>query len=168
MLAAGQHRPDVAAARRIWIPRRQPFMGNALERLVFIDETPLNTKLVKTSGWAPVGERLADHAAFGHWPTQTFIAGVTPGGTDGPQGDQRRHQSEAFRCLCRNPHRPDPKTGRCGDPGQSLKPQKQSIGAWLLFLPPYSPALNPIEMAFSKRKALIRDNRNGNEIRPCL
>ena len=29
-------------------------------------------------------------------------------------------------------------------------------GAWLLFLPPYSPDLNPIEMAFSKLKALLR------------
>ena len=48
-------------------------MGKALERLVFIDETSLNTKLVKTTGWAPVGERLVDHAPFGNWNTQTFI-----------------------------------------------------------------------------------------------
>jgi hypothetical protein len=39
---------------------RQPFMGKALERLVFIDETSVNTKMVKTSGWAPIGERLID------------------------------------------------------------------------------------------------------------
>ena len=32
----------------------------------------------------------------------------------------------------------------------------RSVGAWFLFLPPYSPNLNPIEMAFSKLKALIR------------
>ena len=51
-------------------------MRKALERLVFIDETWLKTNLVKTTGWAPVGERLIDHAPFGHWNTQTFIAAL--------------------------------------------------------------------------------------------
>jgi hypothetical protein len=51
-------------------------MANMLERLVFIDETSLKTNLVKTTGWAPVGKRLVDHAPFGHWHTQTFIAGL--------------------------------------------------------------------------------------------
>ena len=41
-------------------------MANMLERLVFIDETSLKTNLVKTTGWAPVGKRLIDHAPFGH------------------------------------------------------------------------------------------------------
>jgi hypothetical protein len=50
-------------------------MAEALERLVFIDETSLNTKMVKTSGWAPVGQRLIDHVPFGHWNTQTFMTG---------------------------------------------------------------------------------------------
>jgi transposase len=82
--AAEQQRPDVARARRIWITRRQPFMSRALERLVFIDETSLNTKLVKTTGWAPVGERLVDHAPFGHWHTQTFIASLRHDGLTAP------------------------------------------------------------------------------------
>jgi hypothetical protein len=42
-------------------------MRRALERLVFIDETSLKTNMVKTTGWAPVGDRLVDHAPFGHW-----------------------------------------------------------------------------------------------------
>jgi hypothetical protein len=50
-------------------------MGKALDRLVFIDET---AKMVKTAGWAPVGERLVDHAPFGPWHTQTFIAPPRP------------------------------------------------------------------------------------------
>ena len=41
-------------------------MRKALERLHFIDETSLNTKLVKTTGWAPIGQRLIDYAPFGH------------------------------------------------------------------------------------------------------
>ena len=49
-------------------------MRKALEWLVFIDETSLNTKLVETTGRAPVGERLIDRAPLGRWHTQTFIA----------------------------------------------------------------------------------------------
>ena len=69
LLASEQLRPDVAKMRRDWVRLRQPFMANMLERLVFIDETSLKTNLVKTTGWAPVGTRLVDHAPFGHWHT---------------------------------------------------------------------------------------------------
>tara|TARA_R110000751_G_scaffold172928_3_gene279375 strand:- start:89129 stop:89380 length:252 start_codon:yes stop_codon:yes gene_type:complete len=66
----------VSSARHVWVTKRLPFMGRALERLVFIDETSTNTKLTKRTGWAPVGERLVDHVPFGHWKTQTFIAAL--------------------------------------------------------------------------------------------
>ena len=69
-------RPDVARARTFWISRRQTFMRNHLERLAFIDETSLKTNMLKTTGWAPVGQRLIDHTPFGHWNTQTFIAAL--------------------------------------------------------------------------------------------
>ncbi len=66
----------MSSARHVWVTKRLPFMGRALERLVFIDETSTNTKLTKRTGWAPVGERLVDHVPFGHWKTQTFIAAL--------------------------------------------------------------------------------------------
>jgi hypothetical protein len=84
LLASEQHRPDVALRRQIWTTWRQPFMSKVLERLVFIDETSLNTKMTKTSGWAPVGQRLIDHAPFGHWNTQTFIAALRHDGLTAP------------------------------------------------------------------------------------
>ena len=74
--ASEQKRPDVAKDRAIWKTRRQPFMRDHLERLVFIDETSLKTNMTKTTGWAPEGTRLIDHAPGGHWNTQTFIAGL--------------------------------------------------------------------------------------------
>ena len=49
-------------------------MRNMLTRLAFIDETSLKTNMAKTTGWAERGARLVDHAPFGHWNTQTFIA----------------------------------------------------------------------------------------------
>ena len=64
--AVEQKRPEVAAARHIWITRRQPFMANMLTRIGFIDETSIKTNMAKTTGWVPRGERLIEHAPFGH------------------------------------------------------------------------------------------------------
>ena len=62
----------MARERALWISHRQPFMRDFLHRLAFIDETSLKTNMIKTTGWAPRGERLIDHAPHGHWNTQTF------------------------------------------------------------------------------------------------
>ena len=51
-------------------------MANHLERLVFVDETAVKTNMAKITGWAPRGLRLVDHAPFGHWRTQTFVAAL--------------------------------------------------------------------------------------------
>ena len=64
--ASEQKRPDVAKDRAIWKTRRQPFMRDHLERLVFIDETSLKTNMTKATGWALEGTRLIDHAPGGH------------------------------------------------------------------------------------------------------
>jgi len=79
--ALEQKRKDVAELRRVWIAKRQPFMVNHLERLVFLDETSVKTNMAKTTGWAPCGQRLVDHAPFGHWRTQTSRPCVTTGWT---------------------------------------------------------------------------------------
>lgn len=59
-------------------------MADQLERLVFLDETWLKTNMIKTTGWAPKGECLVDHAPFGHWNTQTFIAALRHDRLDAP------------------------------------------------------------------------------------
>ncbi len=138
-------------------------MAKALERLVFIDETSLNTKMVKTSGWSPVGERLIDHAPFGHWNTQTFIAGLRQDGLTAPwviDGPINRHRFDIYIETQLVP------TLKPGDvvildnlsSHKSAKAEEhlKTAGAWFLFLPQYSPDLNPIEMAFAKLKALTR------------
>ena len=163
LLASEQHRPDVALRRQIWITWRQPFMGKALERLGFIDESSLNTKMVKTSGWAPIGERLIDFAPFGHWNTQTFIAGLRHDGLtapwviDGPI-NRRRFETYIETQLVPTLTPGDVVTldnlssHKSAKAAQDLK----TAGAWFVFLPQYSPDLNPIEMAFAKLKTLTR------------
>ena len=67
-------------------------MRNMLTRIGFIDETSLKTNMAKTTGWAPCGARLVDHAPFGHWHTQTpdqvrgrlFIAALRHDRLDAP------------------------------------------------------------------------------------
>ena len=69
-------RADVAERRRIWINRRQPRMRRQPYRLVFIDETSVNTKMTRLRGRTKKGKRLKASAPFGKWGTQTFIAGL--------------------------------------------------------------------------------------------
>jgi transposase len=138
-------------------------MANHLERLAFIDETSVKTNMAKTTGWAPRGQRLIDHAPFGHWRTQTFIGALRHDRLDAPWVIDGAMNGEMFDRYVASQLAP---TLRAGDvvildnlsshKNRSAARTLREIGAWFLFLPPYSPDLNPIEMAFSKLKALLR------------
>ena len=147
----------------MWITRRQPFMKNFLERLVFLDETGLKTNMTKLTGWAPCGERLISFAPFGHWQSQTFIAALRHNRLDAPWVIDGPMNRELFERYVETQLAPTLKVGDVVilDNLSSHKSVKaaemlRAVGAWFLFLPPYSPDLNPIETAFSKLKALIR------------
>ena len=121
--------------RHVWTHLRQPRMREQPHWLVFLDETSTTTKMTRLRGRAPCGNTLLADAPFGHWGSQTFIAGLTADAMIAPcviLDNFSVHKSQASETL--------------------LKAQ----GNWLLFLPPYSPDLNPIEMAFSKLKAHLR------------
>lgn len=138
-------------------------MGKVPERLVFIDETWLKTNLVKTSGWAPLGQRLIDQAPFGHWNTQTFIAALRSDGLTAPWVIDGPINREIFDIYVETQLLPTLRRrdlvildNLSSHKSGKAKEMLQSVGARMLFLPPYSPDLNPIEMAFAKLKALIR------------
>ena len=138
-------------------------MRSHLQKLVFIDKTALKTNMVKTTGWAPRGQRLADHAPFGHWNTQTFIAALRQDRIDAPWVLNAPLNRRTFEAYIEKQLAPTLSRGDVVilDNLSSHKSPKaaeilREIGAWLLFLPPYSPDLNPIEMAFAKIKTLIR------------
>lgn len=138
-------------------------MASQLERLVFLDETSLKTNMIKTTGWAPRGERLVDHPPFGHWRTQTFIAALRHDRLDAPWVIDGAINAEMFSIYIETQLAPSLRPGDVVvlDNLSSHKSPKaaqtlRDLGAWFLFLPPYSPDLNPIEMAISKLKALIR------------
>lgn len=132
-------------------------------RLVFNDATAVTTKMTRLRGRSQRGTRLEADAPFGHWRTQTFIAGLridelsAPWVLDGPMN------RAAFDIYIETQLAPTLQAGdvviadnlsshKSAEAQRILKAQ----GNWLLFLPPYSPDLNPIEMAYSKLKAHLR------------
>jgi len=138
-------------------------MANLLTRIGFIDETSLKTNMVKTTGRAPKGERLVDHAPFGSWQTQTFIAALRHDRLDAPWVINGPINGDLFDTYVETQLAPTLQKGdviildnlsvhKSPKAAQTLR----DIGCWFLPLPPYSPDLNPIEMAFAKLKALLR------------
>jgi len=153
----------VRQARDEWRAHRQPRMRDVTHRLIFLDETGTTTKLTRLRGRARRGARLKADAPFGHWATQTFIAGLRCDGLTAPWVIDHPMNRETFDTYVETQLAP---TLRKGDvvildnlaSHKSAKAEAilRQRGAWFLFLPPYSPDLNPIEMAFAKFKEFLR------------
>src|SRR4029078_12724873 len=121
------------------------------------------TNMTRLYGWARVGHRLVDAVPHGHWNTSTFIAGLRRDGLVAPCVFDGAINGEAFLAYVEQVLVP---TLRHGDivvmdrlSSHKVAGVRQAIegaGARLLYLPPYSPDLNPIEQAFAKLKALLR------------
>ena len=158
--AAEQDRPDVAEARRAFI-RRQPALDP--ERLVFIDETWAATNMTRRHGRAARGLRLLAPVPHGHWKVTTLVAGLRTSGITAPCVFDGAINGERFRAYVEQMLAP---TLREGDivlldnlsshKGTGVREAIAAQGAQLVFLPPYSPDLNPIEQAFAKFKAALR------------
>jgi len=132
-------------------------------RLVFLDETSVKTNLTRLRGRAPIGERLYGTVPFGKWRTQTFIAGLTSEQLIAPWVIEGAMNQAAFEAYVETELAPSLNPGtvvildnlsthKSPRAAEALKQSK----SWFLFLPPYSPNLNPIEQAFSKLKAHLR------------
>ena len=138
-------------------------MREAIHRLVFLDETGTTTKMTRLRGRARRGARLKADAPFGHWATQTFIAGLRCDGLTAPWVVDQPMNRQIFDTYVETQLAPTLHQGDVVilDNLASHKSAKaeavlKQCGAWFLFLPPYSPDLNPIEMAFAKLKAHLR------------
>ncbi|WP_423220318.1 IS630 family transposase [Azotobacter chroococcum] len=158
--AAEQQRPDVQAARQEWF-EEQP--GFDWRKLIFVDETAAATNLARLRGWAPRGERCLAAVPHGHWKTTTFTAGLRVDGLTAPLVLDGAMNGPAFLAYVGQVLVPELTPGDIvvmdNLPAHKVAGVRQAIegaGATLRYLPPYSPDLNPIEMAFSKLKALLR------------
>jgi transposase len=138
-------------------------MRREAHRLVFVDETGTNTKMTRLRGRCPRGRRLRATAPFGHWKIQTFIAGLRRRGLTAPFVIDQPMNRRIFEAWVETQLAPTLSKGDVvildnlpAHKSQAAEEAIRARGAWLLFLPPYSPDLNPIEMAFSKLKAHLR------------
>lgn len=128
-----------------------------------MDETGLSTKMARLRGRSPRGERCRSGMPHGHWKTTTFTGALRISGMTAPMVLDGPMNGAAFQAYVEQVLVP---TLRPGDvvvmdnlPAHKLAAVREAIkrtGASLHFLPPYSPDFNPIEMAFSKLKAMLR------------
>ena len=133
------------------------------ERLVFIDETGANTKMARLYGRSPRGERCRAAVPHCHWKTTTFTAGLRSDGLIAPLVLDGPMDGDVFLAWIEQSLAPSLRRGDTvvmdnlpAHKVQGVREAIQSVGASLLYLPPYSPDFNPIEMVFSKLKALLR------------
>ena len=148
------------AARQAWFEGQ---LDLDPDRLIFIDETGATTKMARLYGRAPRGERCRAAVPHGHWKTTTFTAGLRVNGLTAPMILDGPMDGNAFRAYVEQVLVPDL------DPGDivimdnlpahrvsGVREVIEAASASLLYLPPYSPDFNPIELAFAKLKALLR------------
>ena len=147
------------AAREHWIDGQNDLEP---ERLIFIDESGLSTKLARLRGWAPKGERCRAAIPHGHWKTITFVGGLTLTGFVAPMLLDGPMNGECFLAWVEQMLAPTLQPGRIvvmdNLPAHKVAGVRQAIearGAKLLYLPPYGPDFNPIENAFARFKAFV-------------
>jgi transposase len=160
LLAEEQRRPDVARKRERW----KVHQGRvAASRLVFIDETWVKTNMAPLRGWGPRGRRLKAYAPHGHWKTLTFIAALRHDRIDAPWVIDGPINGEIFLLYIEKILAPTLSPGDIvvldnlgSHKGKAARAIVRAKRAHLIFLPPYSPDLNPIEQVFAKLKHLVR------------
>jgi transposase len=158
--AAEQDRPDVKAARDAWFGR---FAGVRVADLVFLDEFGAASNMARPRGRGPRGERVVSKVPHGHWKVLSTVAAMTAGGMLTACTFDAAVDTEMFVAF----------VGRFLVPG--LRPGQvvvldnlpahrsprvdalvEAAGCRVMRLPPYSPDFNPIEMAISKVKSVLR------------
>lgn len=161
MLPAEQNRPDIARKRLRWKTHQHRIEP---KRLVFIDETWVKTNMAPLRGWGPKGKRLTAHVPHGHWKTLTFIAALRKDRIDAPWVIDGPINANLFTVYVEKVLVPTLAQGDVvildnlgSHKGEAVRKAVRGAGAHLLFLPPYSPDLNPIEQVFSKLKHLMRE-----------
>jgi len=131
--------------------------------LIFLDESGAATDLTRLRGRAPRGQRVLGHTPCGHWKTTTTIGSLRVEGPTACVTLEGATDADVFQAYVREALCP---TLREGDRVilDNLSPHKtdqtlsliRQAGAEVLFLPAYSPDLNPIEKMWSKVKQLLR------------
>jgi transposase len=158
---AEQTREDVAEARRQWVASQADIDP---DRMVFVDETWAKTNMARTYGRSPQGTRLPSSVPFGRWETTTFVGAMRASGFIAPLCVEGAINGALFTAWVEQHLVRELKPGDVvvmdnlsSHKTAGVLAAIEAVGAEVRFLPAYSPDLNPIELAFSKFKKLLRD-----------
>ena len=130
---------------------------------MFIDETWVKTNMTRLGGWCQLGQRLLAKVPHGHWKTLTLVAALRHDGVVAPCVFDGPINGQSFLAYVREMLIPALRPGDIvvfdnlgSHKGSEVREAIRAAGARLIFLPPYSPDLNPIEQVFAKLKTLLR------------
>lgn len=161
MIASEQDRPDVAEQRTQWQATQKDIDP---ARYVFLDETWAKTNMTRRYGRSPLGTRLVEKTPWCRWETTTFLGALRVEGFVAPLTVEGPINGLLFRAWVEQHLAPILKPGDIvvmdnlsSHKVAGVQEAIEAVGAELRYLPPYSPDLNPIELAFSKFKKLLRD-----------
>lgn len=133
------------------------------ERLVFVDETGVNTKMARLRGRAPCGERCRMATPHGHWASTTLVLGLRSDGLVAPHLRRGAMTGAAFLAYVKEELAPSLRPGDTvildnlsAHKVEGVREAVAEVGARILYVPAYSPDFNPIEQVFAKIKALLR------------
>jgi putative transposase len=119
--------------------------------------------MTRLHGWAPRGQRLVAKIPHGHWKTATFLAALRNHRIDAPCLFDGPINGERFLAYIEQVLVPTLKRDDIvvldnlgSHKGKAVRHAIKAAGARLLFLPKYSPDLNPIEQVFAKLKGFVR------------
>ena len=144
---------------------------------MFIDETWTKTNMTRLHGWAPRGQRLIGKVPHGHWKTSTFLAALRHDRIEAPCLFEGPINGERFLAYVEQSLVPTLKPGDIvvldnlgSHKSKAVRQAIRRAGVRLLFLPKYSPDLNPIEQVFATLKTLLRkaSARTGDAIRSAI
>ena len=119
--------------------------------------------MTRLYGWGPTNQRLVEAVPCGHWMTTTFLGGLRSTGLVAPLVIDGAVNGELFRAWVQQQLVRELRPGDIvvmdnlsSHKVAGVREAIERVGATLVYLPPYSPDLNPIEMVFSKIKNEIR------------
>lgn len=147
-------------AREKWFDQ---FADTPADRLVFIDEFGATTNMQRTHGRAAAGERVVSKVPHGHWKVISTIAAMTTRGMVAAASFEGASDGAMFQTFVRESLVPTLVPGQVvimdnlsAHKSPAVGELIESVGATALYLPPYSPDYNPIELAISKIKSVLR------------
>jgi transposase len=159
-LARERDRPDVAAKRKLFA-QRQPSLD--VGRLVFVDESGFRLGSPPHYGWAPAGHKSFGKSVEGHWQSITMLGAIALDGWRGFITIDAATDRDVFMAFVEQELRANLRAGDLvvmDNLAAHKRPEVaaaiRAVGADVLFLPPYSPELNPIEKAWAKLKDIVR------------